>query len=163
MLLAVALALMSAPGGAAKPAPAVSIYIGPQVREGLVHVHQGVLDSLRDIREELGKCPQPTFPLWSKPACEDVQLRIVDDEQAAEVRLYVVSRGIGPTAGGSSTNSRHLETLLRVGPYERAFVAKDHKNETWRKCAQMIAKDVSVWLTANRERINSGTPPTPTR
>jgi hypothetical protein len=161
MLLAVALALMSAPGGAAKPPHAVSIYIGPQVRDGLAEVPKGVLDSIKDIREALGKCPQPTFPLWSKPACEDVQLRIVDDEQAADVRLYVVSRGIGPATGGSSINSRHLETLLRVGPYERAFVAVDHEHETWRKCAQGIAKDVSVWLTANRERINSRPPPTP--
>lgn len=161
MLLAVALALMSAPGGAGKPPHAVSIYIGAQVRDRLAEVPKGVLDSIKDIREALGKCPQPTFPLWSKPACEDVQLRIVDDEQAADVRLYVVSRGIGPTTAGSSINFRHLETLLRVGPYERPFVAVDHKHETWRKCAQVIAKDVSVWLTANRERIHSGPPPTP--
>jgi hypothetical protein len=162
-MLAVVLALMLALGGAAKPAHAVSIYIGPQVRDGCVEVHKGVSDSIKDIREELGKCPQPTFPWWSKPACADVPLRIMDDEQAAEVRLYVVSRGIDATAGGSSINSRHLETLLRVGPYERAFVAQEHKNGMWRKCAQVIAKDVSVWLTANRERIKSGTSPTPTQ
>jgi hypothetical protein len=50
-------------------------------------------------------------------------------------------------------NSRHVETLLRVGPYERAFVGDDQTTETWKRCAQMIAKDLSAWLGANRERV----------
>jgi hypothetical protein len=33
-------------------------------------------------------------------------------------------------------------------------VAEDYKRGKWRKCAQMIVKDLSVWLAANRERVD---------
>jgi hypothetical protein len=142
-----------APGDAAKPPHVVSIYVGPQARDGFVDTDKGVLDSIADIQKELQKTPG---------------LRVVDDESTAALRLYVISRGIGPATGGYAinipagatsmsflvpANSRHVETLLRVGTYERAFVGEDHKREKWWRCARMIAKDLSVWLAANRERI----------
>jgi hypothetical protein len=159
MLLTVALCLILQPAGGAKPPQVVSIYVGPQARDGFVDTDKGVLESIAHIQKELRKSPG---------------LRVVDDERAAAVSLYVLSRGIGPTAGGTAinipigatsmsffvpANSRHVETLLRVGSYERPFVVEDHEYDSWKKCGQMIAKDVSVWLTANRERINAGTPP----
>lgn len=145
MLLAVVLGLMLA---AADP---VTIYVGPNVRDGFVDVDSGVLDSIEDIKKELAK---------------DAAFKVVT-EKAATLRLYVMRRtiGAGPTIGfgsavqGTGTtmalpiNIRTVETLLRVGSYERAFFAEDHEYDSWRKCAQRIAKDLAVWLTANRERV----------
>lgn len=153
-MLALLIALLAGP---------VSIYVGPQSRDGFVDTDKGVLDSIANIQKELRKIPG---------------LRVVDDEGTAAVSLYVLGRGIGsPTAGAAISipigatsmsffipgNSRHVDTLLRVGSYERPFVGDDQTTQTWRRCASVIAKDVSVWLSANRERINTGTPTTPTK
>jgi hypothetical protein len=146
------LPLLLAMLAAGRPEP-LSIYIGQEVPDGSVEVDKGIQDSIQDIREEVGRCPEPTFPWWSRPACEDSPLRLVADEQAADVRLYVLRRRTGPTVSTPGRSSaRHVETVLRFGAYERPFVAEDLKQK-WRQCARVIAKDVSAWLEANRERI----------
>ena len=136
---------------AATPAP-ITIYVGPQVRDGFVDVDQGTLDSIADIQKQLR---------------EDRSVVVVSQETQARLRLYVVRRQVstGSTVGIASVNQgtgmgisvplnvRRLETILRVGDYERAFVAEDHDSDSWKKCAQMIAKDLQVWLAANRERV----------
>lgn len=200
MLVAVALGLMLAPGGANKPAP-VSIYVGPRVQDGFADVDRGLLDSIEDIRKALRKqdeeCPpgskRPLFP-WS-PDCRVAWFRIVEDESAADLKLYVLDRGHGPARdaallhfpgtsvdfpgtttttriGGSSFTTTtpgttitspgmsvaitskltYVVTVLRVGSYERPFVAEG-QDARWRQCASMIAKDIVVWVSANRDRI----------
>jgi hypothetical protein len=146
----------------------VSIYVGPQVRDGFVDVDQGVRDSIKDIREALREqrweCPSGKRPLFPWSSCGDTQFRVVNDEAAAELRLYVVkrTREVGPTRTGgviikgtgtvtsAPTNIYRLETLLRAGTYEREFAAEHDRR---RGLAQRIGKDVSAWLAANRERV----------
>jgi hypothetical protein len=126
------LALSQASFLAAAP---VSIYVGPNVRDGFVEADQGVMDSVKDVKKELGK---------------DRAFRVVAEESMADLKVYVLSRGVGPAAGGSSinipgavynlpsgqtiqalgmsfyipSNSLHIEALLRVGTYERPFGSK---------------------------------------
>jgi len=159
---------LAAPIQAKDPAPTVSIYVGPQVRDGFVDVDQGVRDSIKDMREALREqrweCPsgkRPVFP-WSD--CSDAQFRVVNDESAAELKLYIVKRTteLGPTSmtgviikgtgtvASAPTNVNRLETLLRAGTYEREFVAE---HDRWKRLAERIGKDVSAWVTANRERV----------
>jgi hypothetical protein len=70
-----------------------------------------------------------------------------------------VWRGTGTVTQSPSTTisisakARHLAAVLRVGTYERPFVAEDNAYDTWGRCADLLAKDVSAWLTANRARI----------
>jgi hypothetical protein len=137
---------------AAPTAPAVPIYVGPQVKDGFVDVDEGVRDSIKDVQRALR---------WQKRT-----LRVVDDEASATLRLYVVRRttttgatrtygslvgGVGAVVGAPDKVKR-LETVLRTGTYERDFIA-EHKG--WYALADRIAKDVSVWLAANRERVVS--------
>jgi hypothetical protein len=84
--------------------PAVSIYVGPQARDGFVDKDKGVLDSIADIQRELRKT---------------LGLRVVDDESSAALRLHVISGGIGPAAGGSAINIPVGTTT--VEPCFRAF------------------------------------------
>jgi hypothetical protein len=149
-LATLAVVLLLAVLAQAKEVPrAVSIYVGPYVRDGFVDVDKGVLDSIADIQQELRK---------------DRALRVVTVPESAELKLMVVRRGYGEAAGGVGVpigtltvyvpqRARFVEAVLRVGTYERAFVGEDYKHEKWGKCAQMIAKDLSVWLAANRERV----------
>ena len=64
--------------------------------------------------------------------------------------------GSGNTATGrvyeSVSQYGVLDAELRIGTYKRQFHAAV---EGWNKLAKQISKDVSVWLLANRERIQS--------
>jgi hypothetical protein len=140
-----------------KPAP-VTIYVGPQIRDGFVQTDQGVRDSARDLREALGK---------------DKALRVVESEDGATLKLYVSGRRkspgqsitVGSVANGTGsvvgvpTEIFILEVTMRVGTYEQSFTTEKNQatdwHVTWKKCASEIAKDVSAWVGANRERIAS--------
>jgi len=152
-LLAVAQIAVAAPKGPAK------VYVRPVVRDGFVDADQAVLDSVRDLQGELRK---------------NAAFTVVPAEADATLKLYVVSRGKVPTgtsfesgtASGSSTGSNasgsgfsvsapidahRLETLLRLGTYERTFVGASVN--TWKGSAGAVAKDLGVWVTANRDRL----------
>ena len=137
----------------------VKIYVGPVVRDGFVDVDQAVLDSVKDLQLELRK--NPAF-------------KVVTAEADATLKLYVVLRATVPTgsnvesgtASGSTTGSNaqasgfsvstpieahKLETLQRVGTYERAFIGASVN--TWKGSAGAVVKDLAVWVTANHDRL----------
>ena len=163
MLMVVALTVMMA--AQAQP---VTIYVGPATHDGFVDVDKGVAESIKDLRKQLGK--------------RRALLLLVEEPERAAIRLEVVSRSMAP--GGSSTSVAigsantapgyasgtattvnidskvyRVETVLRAGGYERPFVSEKGElalSSTWGSCAEQIAKDVAVWVDANRERITSG-------
>src|SRR5262245_8020331 len=167
MALSILVAVML--GASPKP---VTIFVGPMVRDGFVDVDQGVLDSIRDLQGELRK---------------NAAFSVVADQAGALLKLYVVSRtkaatgasaqistatgtATGTQAQGTGTSFtipvelQRLETLLRVGTYERAFTGESETS--WGRCASSVAKDLAVWVTANRERITqsaAGAVPGPPR
>lgn len=167
LLTLLAALLTPAPAGASRPEP-VSIFVGPMVRDGFVDIDKGVSDSIRDLQRELRK--NPSFV-------------VVLDEAAAVIKLYVVARakaqaggstevsqasgtaGPGSAQGTSTTVTvpnavNRLDTLLRVGSYERAFAGEsDWVVSAWTRCASSVVKDLAVWLAANRDGLPSKTRP----
>jgi hypothetical protein len=141
---------------AARPSPPpVKIYLGPLVRDGFIDMDRGVRDSINDLRQSLPK------EIGKKRG------HLVDDESASDIRIYVVGRGTREGSGSTTTgtvignmglavsnadNVKRLEVRLRAGTYERAFVAE---KGAWLELAYRIAKDISAWLDANRDRIPS--------
>ena len=141
----------------APPAEPVSIYVGPNVRDGFVDIDEGVRDSIKDLQKELR---------------ENRQLLVLKDESAATLKLHValrtkyatgdsVATGFGSATGGVATGTGvsvavegyRVETILRVGEYERAFTGES--DSRWKGCAKAIAKDLAIWLKANRERLST--------
>lgn len=132
----------------------VTVYVGPLPSgDGFVETDKDTGDSIKDI---------------SKALRQQKAVKVVDDERAADVRLYVVTRGSHYIPGGSTIATRagtstyygsapntayHLETVLRAGDYERVFSAEGIW--TWSSLAGRIAKDVAVWTAANRERVTA--------
>jgi hypothetical protein len=156
VFLAAMLAAGVANAGSAKP---VRIYVGPVVRDGFVEADKGVLDSIKDIQKELRK---------------DRTYAVVAGEAEAALKLYVVTRRTRETGGsvgiGTATGTGsggfvqgtgmtvsiplavyRLETLLRVGTHERPFTGES--DAAWKGSARAVAKDLAVWVAANRERI----------
>ena len=146
---------------AASPHP-VTIFVGPMVRDGFVEVDKGVLDSIKDINDELRKNYR-TF-------------RLVPAEAGADLRLYVVSRnkiagtgtpvqiGTGQVVGGVVIGTGatitepdcRIDALLKIGDYEKALFgqSEDRITGTWNRAAKLLVKDLVIWVTANRERLD---------
>jgi hypothetical protein len=143
LLCAVAIA------AAVPPETPLTIFIGPQTRDGFVDVDRGVLDSIKDIKAELrGK----------------KRIRIVADKDQAELILEVMSRGATSTTGGGSVGlpvgamtffipvgTIGVATLLRAGGYEKPIVFQNCG--AWRKCAELVVKDLEAWVDANAAAI----------
>lgn len=125
----------------------LTIYVGPQTRDGFVDVDKGILDSIADIQNQLRKKPRFT---------------VVREKDGADLVLLVVYRGHGRSTGAVavpvggltavvSSDAKVVETVLHVGTYEKSMVA-DYGGD-WRDCARAIADDVVTWVVTNRERL----------
>jgi hypothetical protein len=125
--------------------PPITIFVGPQTRDGFVDVDQGVLDSIKDITKALrgGK-----------------GFRVVPTRDDAQIVLEVLSRGITSASGGgavaapvgSSTflipmSTRGIATMLRVETYEKPIVFPNCPD--WGYCARLVVKDIETWVAAN--------------
>src|SRR5262245_16405321 len=110
----------------------VPIFIGPQSRDGFVDVDQGVLDSIRDIKAE--------FRRWN-------EFRLVVSQAVATIVLEVVARRTRPS------KHRAIESILRVGNYEKAMTSVGQDDDQWNAAAKQVVKDVSAWMRANRVRL----------
>jgi hypothetical protein len=139
ILLGVLLAAGAAGAESAKP---VSIFVGPMTHGGFVDADKGVLDSIKNLQDLLRG---------------DKDFTVVPEESAASLRLYVVSRTQTATGDAAIKGLKmsRVETLLRVGDYERTFVGESEPwtSGTWKHCAKLVVKDLKGWVSANRERI----------
>src|SRR5262245_28622427 len=66
--------------------PPVAVYVGQQVRDGFVDVDQGILDSIKDIQNQLVR---------------DRTFRLAKTAADADFSLLVVSRGSGAASGAA--------------------------------------------------------------
>ena len=135
MIRAALLTLLLTDPAPSPPVP-VPIYVGPQVRDGFLDVDKGLRDSVKDLRWALRRD--------LRTGRKDASFQLVEDESAADVKVFVAERTTAPGP------IRRLRVLLRAGSYEREFVAERH---VWQELARLIAKDLSVWFAANRERL----------
>jgi len=68
----------------------------------------------------------------------------------------VILVGVPVTGVGAvflSLNALFVETVLQVGTYERVIIGDDRQSDNWRRCAQSIVAELTVWVTANRDRL----------
>jgi hypothetical protein len=168
-------ALFALAGQAAQPVP---IWVGPQIKQEFADVDQGVLDSIEDLKRAL------TRELKLRKTGSPYVLSTA--EQAAKVRIYVLARGFGEPSGvgitthvpgqvlkfpatgqtvempGTSIHTpirkRYLTALLRANTYERPMTAEDVQYDTWKRVADLLARDVRAWLAANQEQLTRNHP-----
>jgi threonine dehydratase len=141
----VLIALSSVVAAAQRQRP-ISVYVGPQVREGFVDADAGTLDSIDDLKWEIDR---------------QKQFRLVDEAAAADLILFVLGRGrvevgdatavqIGAVTAFSQDSKATLRTLLKVGTYEKSFVGE---SGTWGRAASQVIKDLKAWTAQNRDRL----------
>lgn len=123
----------------------IAVSVGPQTRGGFVDADSGTLDSIKDIQDELKK--SDAFTLAA---------RIGD----AKIVLLVSSRRVITGGGGVAIGSvmvpldrRSIETILKVGSYEKTTVSESAAGGTWRNAAKQVVKDLTVWADANRAQL----------
>ncbi len=123
----------------------LSVFIGPQIRDGFVDMDAGIRDSIRDIQQE----------------CQQAGLAIAPTADKAELVLIVIGRGMpvkgdvgfASAVGGVGSgfvipnNVPTITTSLRVGKYERTA---SREGGTWRNAAKNVAEDLTAWIEANR-------------
>jgi hypothetical protein len=127
----------------------VSIFVGPQTRDGFVDIDAGVLDSIKDIKKELGG---------------QKGLRLVTEKDHAQLVLDVLSRGATSSDGGGSAavpigtmtmfvpiGTIGVATVLHVGSYDKRIVFQNCGS--WRYCARLVRKDIEAWVDANASAI----------
>src|SRR5262249_53884288 len=114
----------------------VAVYVGPQVRDGFVDVDSGIVDSIKDIRDELA---------------QSQQVSVATSPEQDAILLIVLGRGIvtngsigfGNAFGGTGTmmvmphSTPTLTTILRVGDYQKQFQSE---GGTWRYAARQVMK-----------------------
>ena len=148
MLIALVIAMLAGIGAQSPPtahAVDVTIFVGPQTRNGFVDVDKGVLESIKRVASELrGKRG----------------LRVVATKDEAQIVLEVVSFGATSSTGGGAVGvpigtlnfflpigTVGIASDLRVGDYEKPIVLQNC--EAVRRCAKLTANDVETWVGAN--------------
>lgn len=129
--------------------PKVSIFVGPQIRDGFVDVDTGVLASIKDVQAEFQKSAQ--FIVVRTATEATIVLTLIGRRSPGD------SGSVGVPIGNMTMflpiKRRAIDTVLSVGGYEKAITSEDDNNDTWRAAAKKVVKDVSAWLDANRDRL----------
>ena len=88
-------------------------------------------------------------------------MRIVDAPEKALLHLYVIGRGKGGSEGMvgipigamsifANIATLHVDTLLRVGDYEKPIVGV---NDQWKDCAGQVVNKLKTWLAENNAKV----------
>lgn len=144
----------------------VSIYVGPQTREGFVDMDSGVRDSIDDIQKELKRSDK--FQVVSSAADARIVLVVVGRRiSGAAGAVGVTTPGVsvgGTTVAGVqspvittpgvttmvSIDRRAIDTILRVGTYEKTITSEGSEGGSWSGVAKAVVKDITAWVDANR-------------
>lgn len=136
--------------GVARAADPVSIYVGPQLRDGFMDVDAGIRDSIRDVQQEIRQTQE---------------LRLLGARDDASIVLIVVGRGApsNGSIGVASTsvvngtgigfgftvpsNVPTITTVLSTGHYSKVTQSE---SQSYRGAAKVVVQDVLAWLEANR-------------
>jgi hypothetical protein len=129
--------------------PKVPIFIGPQVRDGFVDVDAGLLDSVQDIQKAFRH--SDAFTLASTP--EQAVLTLIIADRRTPGQSGAVGVPIGAATLFLPIKRRAIDSILKVGSYERAITSETDDNDHWRAAARQVVKDVTAWLDANRSRL----------
>ena len=158
-IVALLAALASAVGSAMPQAAEtrVQVFVGPRTREGFVDVDSGVLDSIKDIQNELRGMRQ--FVLAGTPEQAKILLIVLGRRTPGE------SGAIGVPAGTLTImvpiKTRAIDAVLRVGTYEKPITSESGDSDRWKAAAKQLVKDVGKWVEANRSALAASEPPQP--
>lgn len=154
----------------AQTQPKIAIFVGPQTRDGFVDVDRGVLDSIKDIQGELKTTTQ--FAVVDTADRATMVLIVVGRRFAGSGgAVGITTPGttfVGGTIAGVQqptfstpavttmvpVNGRAIETLLRVGTYEKTITTEEPNGAGWGYVARLVVKDVTAWLEANAATLN---------
>jgi hypothetical protein len=129
-------------------APKPTVFVGPQIRDGLLDTDSGIRDSIQDIKQQL----------------QGTSLMLTPSREEATLTLIVIARGIVTNGSVGFASSAlgfgmvvpnavpTLTTLLKVGSYQRIFQSE---GGTWTKAADTVVKDLMAWWDANRDVVLS--------
>ncbi len=159
----IAAAMLAASVASAQAPLPVTIFIGPLAREGFVDADKRVLDSVKDLQKELRK--HRGFAVAAAEADASLKLYVMARSTPATGGSVEIGTATGTatgTAAGSTAQGTgmsvttptvvyRLETLLRVGTYERTFTGDSYL--TWKGCAGSVVKELTAWVAANRESL----------
>jgi hypothetical protein len=92
------------------------------------------------------------------------EFRLVLSPDAATIVLEVVARRtagnpgqVGVPAAGTAvvppSKRRAIDSILRVGIYEKAITSEGEDDGHWNDAAKQVVKDVTAWMRANRVRL----------
>jgi hypothetical protein len=136
---------------ATKPAAEgkITVFVGPQTRDGFADVDSGILDSIKDIQDEFRRSGQ---------------FAIARTSEEAQIVLVVLGRrtpGDSGTMGipaGTLTlqvpiKRRAIDTIVCVGSYEKPITSESGDDDRWKAAAKRVVKDVAAWVSANRSSL----------
>lgn len=127
----------------------IAIFVGPQTREGFIDVDSGILDSIEDVQNEFQHASK--FRLVRTPGEADILLFVVGRRTTGQ------SGSVGVPIAGMALflpiKGRAIDTLLRVGSYERAITSQAEESERWKSSAKSVVKSVTAWVEANRQAL----------
>lgn len=130
--------------------PPVTIYIGPQIRDGLIDIDEGVAKSIDDIKAEVAKLRQ--FRIVPSPGDAVIAFYVIERRQHDSGDSIGLPIGAGMTIN-ASTKRFTIESILKAGAYERRFVSDDNQRGTWKEAAKHAARDLLVWTQANQSAL----------
>jgi len=122
------------------------IFVGAQSREGFIDIDSGILDSIKDIREEFSK--SSLFTVVTKPDEAKIVLLIAGRRLAGLVGTAYPTGVIAAPIYGHA-----IDTVMHVGTYEKATTSEETSYGTWKRAAVVVVRDVTAWITANRDRL----------
>jgi hypothetical protein len=131
------------------PSAIVAIFVGPQTRDGFIDVDAGILDSIRDIQGELKRSRR--FTLAQSADRATIVLLVVGRRTPGSSGSIGVP--IGNIAMFLPVKRRAVDTILRVGTYEKPITSEAEDNDSWRASARQVVRDVTAWVDANQQAI----------
>ena len=150
--------------------PRLTVFVGPQVRDGFRDVDTGIRDSIEDIKDELRR--SGLFTIAAGPGGAVLRLVVVARHtsgtgQTLGVPSPAANMGSGNVAGLQQPSiqmpslttkatilGRVLETKLRIADSETTFLSGDDLGGSWRYTARQLVKDLTGWVNANRDAIS---------
>lgn len=150
--------LLVALAAQAQPDSRISVYVGAPMRDGFVDADKDVLDSIKDLQNEIRK--------------KKKQLRLAPNPETADLILWVNGRGIASEHNGvialpvgrgivvrdAYANHNVVHTTLQVGDYRKDFTAAFRGiGDVWGECAEQVVKQLSAWVSANDMQIRERT------
>ena len=149
LIIATTTMIVVAPPSSAQPAGRIAIFVGPQTRHGFIDVDEGVIDSIKDIENEFRR--SNIFTMARTPDDATLVLLVVGRRIAGQSGSIGVP--IGTMTMFLPVKRRAIDTILRVGSYERAMTSEDENSDIWRGSAKQVVKDVTAWVVANRSAL----------